>query len=718
MARHTVCSLTPAALAAAICCAAQAQTPPAAPADAEATLGAIAVRDSALRRADVSGWGDAPLAQTPIAATVVSREQMDAIGARRLSDLTTLDASVTDAYNAPGYWDFLTIRGFTLDNRLNYRREGLPISAETSIPLENKERVEILKGTSGIQAGTSAPGGLVNYVVKRPTAQDLRRVGIELRERGSLLGFVDLGGRAGERQQWGYRLNVAAENMRPMVDDLRGQRNLFALAADLRITPDSLLEAEIESSHKRQPSQQAFSLLGDRLPAPVNPRLNLNNQPWSQPSVFDALTGTLRFQQVINADWLCSAQAGRQRLKTDDRLAYAFGCDAEGRYDRYCSNGTFDLYDFRSENERRTQDAAQLALKGKLRTGTVAHDLGLSLLWSRVENRFQPEAYNYVGSGNVLGTAMLPADPSLTTQNTNRDERSVELALHDAIRVNERLTAWLGLRHTRLARDSVRTNGSRPTHYDQSFTTPFAAVSVKLSEAAMAYASAGQGIESQVVPNKASQYSNPGEALPALKSRQWEMGAKGRFGALAWQLAWFHVVRPMSNIDGCARLDISPCLGTYDGSARHQGLELQGQWTGGPWTLGAGLTAIGAKRQGSLLESATNGQRPTNVPNLVLRAQAAYRVAAAPGLQLRAGLSHEGRRNVLPDGSLQLPAWTRLDLGASYALRAAGHRMLLTAGIDNLTNRRYWKESPYQYGHVYLYPGAPRTLRLGLTVDL
>ena len=101
----------------------------------------------------------------------------------------------------------------------------------------------------------------------------------------------------------------------------------------------------------------------------------------------------------------------------------------------------------------------------------------------------------------------------------------------------------------------------------------------------MAYASAGQGIESQVVPNKASQYSNPGEALPALKSRQWEMGAKGRSGALAWQLAWFHVVRPMSNIDGCARLDISPCLGTYDGSARHQGLELQGQWTGGPWSF-------------------------------------------------------------------------------------------------------------------------------------
>jgi iron complex outermembrane receptor protein len=39
-------------------------------------------------------------------------------------------------------------------------------------------------------------------------------------------------------------------------------------------------------------------------------------------------------------------------------------------------------------------------------------------------------------------------------------------------------------------------------------------------------------------------------------------------------------------------------------------------------------------------------------------------------------------------------------------------------GIDNVTNRRYWRESPYQFSHAYLYPGAPRTFRLSLTVAL
>jgi len=37
-----------------------------------------------------------------------------------------------------------------------------------------------------------------------------------------------------------------------------------------------------------------------------------------------------------------------------------------------------------------------------------------------VRNRFQLQAFNYVGTGNVAGTASVPADPSLTDQNTQQ----------------------------------------------------------------------------------------------------------------------------------------------------------------------------------------------------------------------------------------------------------------------------------------------------------
>ena len=685
-----------------------------------ATLPAITVdAATAAPVANVTGFGDLPLSEVPVSATVIDSEQIRASGARRLADLTTFDASVTDAYNSPGYWDFLSVRGFTLDNRFNYRREGLPINAETSIPLDNKERVEILRGTSGIQAGTSAPGGLVNYVVKRPTNDDLREVRTELSARGSLLGAVDLGGRFGVDKQFGYRLNAAYEDLRPQVNNLRGNRRLFSLAADWRITRDTLLEAEFETSHKAQPSQQPYSLLGNVLPPVPNPRLNLNNQPWSQPSIFNAFTGTVRLTQALNDHWQWSAQLGTQRLKTDDRLAFAFGCGAEGHYDRFCSDGSFDFYDFRSENERRRESAGKLELKGNFETGPIHHDLTVSLLQSRVHNRFENQAFNYVGTGNIWGTAIVPPDPARVVPGTDLDERSTELAVQDAIRWTPQLTTWLGLRHTRLRRGSIQTDGSNPTSYGQSLNTPWAALSYAFTPTLLGYASWGQGIESQVVPSVPfPEFTNAGQALPALKSRQWELGLKGNSGALGWQLAYFDISRPMSNIDGCTSLAISPCTGAFDGSARHRGIEASGHWRSGPWRLAGGITLLDARREGSILQPALNGQRPVNVPRQVLRAQVGYRIAAVPGLEAEGQLSHEGKRNVVPDGSIRLPSWTRLDAALRYQRRIGTVATTWSLGVENVLNRRYWKESPTQFGHIYLFPGAPRTLRLAFTATL
>ena len=174
----------------------------------------------------------------------------------------------------------------------------------------------------------------------------------------------------------------------------------------------------------------------------------------------------------------------------------------------------------------------------------------------------------------------------------------------------------------------------------------------------------------------------------------------------------------MTNLDACSRLGTSPCQGQFDGEAVHQGLELDTQWASGAWRLGGGAMLLDAKRKGSSLEPETNGQRPTNVPKWILRAQANWQVAAVPGLELQGRLSHEGGRNILPDGSLRLPAWTRLDAALHYRANIRGTSTRWTVGVDNLLDKRYWKESPYQYGHVYLFPGAARTFRVSFQASL
>lgn len=669
----------------------------------------------------VSLIGDAPLARTPISASVISAAQMEAVGAKRLADLSKFDASVSDAYNTAGYWDYVTVRGFVLDNKYNFRREGLPISAETFIALENKQSVEILKGTTGIQAGTSAPGGLVNYNVKRPTEADVRTVRLEATSYGSLLAAVDLGGRAGENKEFGYRINAVAEKVDSYAPAATGKRQLLAVAADWRMSKDSILEAEFEYSKRSQPSVPGLSLTGNTLPAP-NAKLNINNQAWSQPVVLEGVTGTVKFEQAINSNWRWSAQAGTQRLKSQDRVAFPYGCaDGDNYYaNTYCPNGNFDLYDFRSDNENRSTTSAKLEVKGEIDTQFVKINPTLGILVNRVKDRFDMQAYNYSGVGNLNNFVALPADATLTGENTNRDERSTELYVNQSHQWTESFSTWAGLRYTRLSRQSVRTDGSRATDYTQNLSTGFVAASYQINPAHMAYASFGQGVESEVAPGR-SRYTNAGEALPALTSKQFEIGVKGELEQWRWTAAWFDITRPMFGDLGSCR-KTATCTRQVDGTAQHSGVELTLSTPAAsatqPWHVDGGVTVINAKRQGSTIDASQNGLRPTNVPDWILRLNAAYKITAVPGLALNGHLSHEGKRAVLPDNSINIPAWTRLDLGASYITKIGNSKTTWSFGVENVLNKSYFKESPYQFSHVYLFPGAPRTARLSVQIDL
>ena len=660
----------------------------------------------------VSGF-DTPPEQTPLQTTTLTQTALQDSGVAALGGITRLDASVSDAYNAPGYWASVSVRGYGLDNRFNFRRDGLPISGETALPLFNKERVELLKGLSGLQAGTSAPGGLVNLVVKRPRG-DSTTLQASLSDGGSVAVSADIDRRLADGDA-GLRLNLEAEHLDPLIHDAQGHRWGAALAGSARVTPDSRLDAEVELNRQVQPSVPGLSLLGAQLPSAgsISPRTNLNNQPWSQPVVFAGTTASLRWTQTLDAQWKAVAHAMTQRLRTDDRLAYPYGCSAEGLWDRYCSDGSFDVYDFRSDGEHRTSDALQLALEGQADTLGVRHSLSLGALGSRYHTDLPDRVDDavVVGTGSVWGT-LPPIDtlPALgTTPNTNRNERSTELFVRDHAQLSPELALWLGLRHSALHRQSVRSDGSNPTDYRQSFTTPWLAGTWQLSARDMVYASWGEGVESSVVPNKAAYGAQAGKALPAQISRQTEIGLKHTQAELSWALTAFDIHRPYVEDTGSEL--------RFDGQARHQGVEASAEWRDGPWTAQGSVTALHARRQGSA-SAATNGLTPTNVPSRSARLGLSRQMDAVPGLSLGMQLSHEGPREVLPDNSLTLPSWTTVGLNARYAWRSGQHEWLLRAGVDNLFDRRAWQESPYQYGHAYLYPLQGRAWRLSAQVSL
>jgi iron complex outermembrane recepter protein len=667
--------------------------------------------------ARVSGFGDVPAQELPFSTTTITGATLQDIGARRVSDALHLDASVSDSYNSPAYWDILSVRGFTLDNRYNYRREGMPTSAETMIPMENKERIELLKGTSGIQAGTSSPGGLVNYVVKRaPTnaEQQIRNITISYGQGDNRSAAADLGGRFGNVSEFGYRFNIAHEDLNPYIRNTQGHRDLVALAMDWRLKPGTVIDFEFEQSHRKQIGVNGYSLLGGVLPAPVDPRVNLTRQPWSLPGVFDAMTGSVRVRQELDAGWQWTTQYGAQRLKTDDRLTYGFGPNTSNVPNglSYNSNGDYDLYDYRSENERRLVDALQTELSGQLRTGNFLHELAFGVQRQRQLDRLSPmQSYNKVATANVSGGIYGAADPQLTYSNTNRSEYSTEFSVKDKVQLSSKTNLWLGLRHVEYNRGSVQNQpaNTHPVQYSGHMNLPWVGLSTTLAGLNI-YGSHGHGIEPLIVPNAAASFSNPGEQLGVGRSRQSELGVKSMASSeTQWHATLFQIARPLTY----DVYDPSSWLNTryLDGTQTHQGIELGANWAERQWKFGTTTQWLHAKISDVAQNPSLVGTTPLNVPKFVLRGMAEYRYTSVPGLRTGLRVSHEGQRNVTEDGSVMLPSWTTLDAAAHYDTKVNNIASTWTLAIDNLEDKRYWREAPKQFGHYYLYPGAPRTIR-------
>jgi iron complex outermembrane receptor protein len=485
---------------------------------------------------------------------------------------------------------------------------------------------------------------------------------------------------------------------------------------DWRLDANNRLEWEFEQSHVEQIGVNFYSLMGNgpnALPAPVDGTRNITRQPNSRPGVFDGLTGSVRFKHQLDNNWLWTTHYGLQKLRADDRLVYASGCSAT-MTDRFCANGDFQIYNYNTENERRNNEVAQTSLSGQTQLGGGTHGFTVSVMRQRlVDDMPRMQTSPLLGTTNSLTGGLMP--PSQATDRngllSNTRDASTEWSIKDHIQLNDRTAAWLGLRYTQLNRQSAVTDGSRATQDQRNFTTPWLAMSHQLDAGPMVFASAGQGMESEVAPNDTTRYSNAGQALPTLRSHQREVGIKSVASATSWQATWFDINRPVSgDAMGCNNGGI--CTRQMDGQAHHSGLELSAYTAAQKgWTWHGSATKLRARRENATSDPSLNGQRPINVPNYIVRGLAEYRFASVTGLRTGLRLSREGKRNVTEHGNIMLPAWTTLDATAHYDTRIAQQGATWTWGIQNITNKHYWRESPKQYGQYFLNPGAPRTFR-------
>ena len=711
------------ALSWAACGAVSAQTGP-------TTLPPVVVETTAppveLRRLDVNVLSGAPLAETPLAAGAIDAERLRERGVQSLSEALREEPSAGDAYNTIGYVESLQVRGFRLDSLLNYRRDGLPVSNHTPVAIENLEAIEVVKGVAGVLGGSGSPGGLINYRIKQPTDTPLRRVLAEVSERGSLLAHGDFGGRLGSGDAFGYRINVAAADRRPYANDADGRRGFASGWFDWRAGEGTTLVAEFDYNDLRQISVPGYGLLdsdgdgiAETLPAPISPRLNLNSQPWSQPFETRAATGSLRWQQQLASDWRFELRAAAQGIRTNDRTAFPDGCSSGPAYvyPGLCGNGDVDVYDFRSDDEERRTRTLDALVGGTAATGAITHELRFGARRTRYTERFPPaQAYNFVGTTNVYAPVVLPEDPTLTVPNTQSDLTSSELSASDVLRAGPG-SLWLGARWVRLERGSVRSDGSEPSAFDQDFVTPWIALGWQPWAGGFGYASFGRGVEIESVPNRPDQFVNYGVALPALESEQVEVGFKQMWaGGHALALALFSIDKPYG--DDVTQPDGRALRVAGAKESRHRGLEASGVIVAGRSLRLEGRAAWIDAKTTRAVDPAEVGKRTTNVAPFAASLAASWQVPAAPGFELNNRLNYSGRKPVNADNSVELPSYWQWDVSLAYRWLRSGTRMTLAAGIDNVTDRRYWREAPTQYwGGVYLFPAQPLSARVSLAAD-
>ncbi|MFC2556003.1 MAG: TonB-dependent siderophore receptor, partial [Lautropia mirabilis] len=296
----------------------------------DATLQAVhvtAVRSEGFKPVTVKAgtFRGADVMDVPSTINVVTNKVLEAQAAEGLYDAVRNTAGVTRQQNGGDTWDQLVIRGVEVQNRTNYRLNGsMPIMNFAQVPMENKARVEVLKGASALYYGFTAPSGIVNYVTKRAGLHPVTSVGLRFDTNGTLLAHADVGRRFGDEEQYALRLNVAGGQLGNYLDGVdEGNRSFASAAFDWRVTSRLVLALDLEYDRRRTVEQAGVALPTAvngtiTLPHAVDPK-KLVGPDWA---TFRAETTNIqaRADYSLSDNWALTVEAGRSKVDRDRTL--------------------------------------------------------------------------------------------------------------------------------------------------------------------------------------------------------------------------------------------------------------------------------------------------------------------------------------------------------------------------------------------------------------
>ena len=643
----------------------------------------------------------------PISVQSFSEELIVNQRARTLAEVLANDASVQNSAIG-SVFDFVSLRGFQLDWTNGLRRDGLALAPYQDVPLENIQRIDVIKGPSGLVSGFNNPGGTVNYVTKRPTRDSFTEVTAEVRSRDGKYLHLDTGGQLGSASDMGYRFNAAVEDTGDFSGGDDMERYFISAAFDWQALDDLLVRIDLDYQDKSMVSQPLIGLATDSenggktvLPPYVDTSDVLLGQPWARYET-ETFNLAVRVDYWVSQDWQWVTQLAHAANDRFTIFPDIYQVDLQGNV---LSSGILVTPD----EEYRTLSGHSF-LSGSLATGDIEHELvaGFSFRdyvsrdgrWFSLDNPVS-SIFNPVHTEKPE----FPEYPDATRTDTTESA----FFITDKVYFTDEFYATLGLRHINYQKKQRAPGSARITLDDETFNTPMVGLNYSPNDNLAFYASYSEGAGEGGVAVIGSGAVNEGESLGPQESEQLETGIKYRSGNTTYTLALFEVEKMLEYHNRVTNYFVQ------DGVQSHRGLELNvnGEISE-HLSLVASLTAMNAKLTELEGEAVLNGNRPANVPKRQASLFLDYRLPMVDGLNTNLGVYYVGERQQNVQNTLSLPGYTRFDLGARYQLSALNTTLRLK--VENLFDKEYWSSAGAKGIDWGVNPGRGRTVSLSASV--
>ncbi len=661
---------------------------------------------------NVGALGGMSLQDTPYSISVVSKEMLQNTQTTSTDDVFKRNP-FTQLYSPKnaGYASAVAIRGFSAAGNLSIANDGLRYSTgyDAGNYVEEMEQIEILTGLSGFLYGPGNPGGLVNYVLKRPTAERYNSVTLGNAGGENYYLHGDFGGPIDDAGVFGYRLNVLTQDGETAIDMQKRRREMISLALDWNVSDDLLVQ--FDASHKKTETRGLSSYWyvdngADRPDAKDLSNDKLYSQKWSFSDSEHDRVGS-RFNWRLNDIFTLRGALGY----TEYTEEYVYTGPTMYSSTSYSQ----PLYAFAPTDKEET--SGHLFLDSAFNTASIGHKVTLGYQGNVLRTREYEDAIPYPGPQytSPVGNLPLSQTPQVDKpdysighgdQRLSGTSESQNVLIGDVITFNDQWSSIVGVTHSKIkssSNDFVYAKafgyGETVTEYDESKTSPNYSIIYKPMPWLTTYATYIEGLEPG--GSASTRPGFPVTALPPEVSEQYEIGAKATWGETLFTAALFKIDKPNY---------ISNFVYTPNGRQVNKGLEL-----GVTGKVIPGLTVVGGVtlldpevKKTNLPEN--DGNKPTNVASQLAKLYVEQDVSALPGFALTGGAYYTGKQYTDEANNYSLPSFTTFDAGARYRTKVSAENTLtVRANVSNLANKEYWLNS--------YYLGDPRTLTFSAQLE-